>query len=239
MVLIHGITDSRHAWRPLVHSLAQRHLVLAVDLRGHGESDFCAPYDPASFAGDLIDTMQALELTNPLVVGHSLGGVVATAYAAMAPCAGVINVDQPLRLAALKDTLAQLRPMLVGGDESFANAIDMMFASMNGRLSDDEQQRLRRHRHADRDVVLGTWSSLFESTAAELDAMVAAVASSVTVPYLSLHGIDPGADYEAWLQQLIPTATVELWPDTGHYPHLVDPPRFLARVAEFDAQVRG
>jgi pimeloyl-ACP methyl ester carboxylesterase len=38
IVLIHGITDSRHAWHPLLHSLAAHHLVLAVDLRGHGEA---------------------------------------------------------------------------------------------------------------------------------------------------------------------------------------------------------
>ena len=61
----------------------------------------------------------------------------------------------------------------------------------------------------------------------------------ITVPYLSLHGMDPGPDYAAWLQNLVPTATVEVWPDMGHYLHLVDPGRFLARLAAFEVQVRG
>ena len=34
----------------------------------------------------------------------------------------------------------------------------------------------------------------------------------------------------------IPTAEVEVWPDLGHYPHLVEPERFVARVVEFDGR---
>ena len=67
----------------------------------------------------------------------------------------------------------------------------------------------------------------------ELDATVVQLASAITVPYLAIHGIDPGPDYVGWLTGLIPSATVELWADHGHYPHLVDTPRFLARVAQF------
>ncbi|MDP2290729.1 MAG: alpha/beta hydrolase, partial [Actinomycetota bacterium] len=69
-------------------------------------------------------------------------------------------------------------------------------------------------------------------------ATVEALASAITVPYLSLHGIDPGPDYGDWLTRLVPTATVELWPDLGHYVQLVEPDRFLARLAEFEAAVR-
>ena len=48
------------------------------------------------------------------------------------------------------------------------------------------------------------------------------------LPYLAIHGIDPGPAYAAWLTGLIPTATVEVWEGLGHYPHLVDPDRFGA-----------
>lgn len=88
IVLIHGITDSRHAWHPLLHSLAAHHLVLAVDLRGHGESDSDVGYDPISYATDVVETASALGVNDALVVGHSLGGVVASAFAAIAPCRG-------------------------------------------------------------------------------------------------------------------------------------------------------
>lgn len=237
IVLIHGITDSRHAWHPLLHSLAAHHLVLAVDLRGHGESDSDVGYDPISYATDVVETASALGVNDALVVGHSLGGVVASAFAAIAPCRAVVNIDQSLRLSAFKAALEQLEPMLKGDDESFQQALEMMFTAMDGPLSASEQARLREHRRADQAVVLATWAAVFESTEAELDATVEALAGGITVPYLALHGIDPGPDYGPWLQHLVPTATVEVWPDMGHYLHLVDPARFLARLAEFEAQV--
>jgi pimeloyl-ACP methyl ester carboxylesterase len=46
--------------------------------------------------------------------------------------------------------------------------------------------------------------------------------------------MDPGEGYAAWLTGAVPSAAYELWPDVGHYPHLVDPERFLARLAAFD-----
>jgi len=82
--------------------------------------------------------------------------------------------------------------------------------------------------------VLGIWGTVFSSTADELDATVTALAGAITIPYLSLHGIDPGEAYGHWLHQLVPTATVEVWPDQGHYPHLVHPARFVQRVIDFD-----
>ena len=45
LVLVHGITESRHSWDPLTPSLAERFDVVAVDLRGHGESAKVPPFD--------------------------------------------------------------------------------------------------------------------------------------------------------------------------------------------------
>jgi len=239
LILVHGITDSRHMWHPLLHELAADHLVLAIDLRGHGDSDSDDGYDPISYASDVVETATALGVTDAVVIGHSLGGVVASAFAAIAPCRAVVNIDQPLRLSGFKEALGQLEPMLSGTRESFEQALELMFGAMDGPLSADEQARLRLHRRADQSVVLATWASVFESTPEELDKSVTALAAGITVPYLSLHGMDPGPDYSPWLQHLVPTAMVEVWPDMGHYLHLVDPARFLARLAEFEAQVRG
>ncbi|MFZ4720603.1 MAG: alpha/beta fold hydrolase [Ilumatobacteraceae bacterium] len=244
LVLVHGITESRHMWHPLVHRLAEHHLVLAVDLRGHGDSDRCDPYDPISYAQDVVETVQGLGIEQPLLVGHSLGGVVVSAYAAIAPCVGVVNVDQPLRLADFQGLLQQLEPMLAGSQEEFEGAISMVFDAMNGPLPADEVARISALRgHPRQDVVLGTWDAVLHSTPEELDATVVALAGAITVPYLSLHGIDPGPDYAAWLTGLVPSATVEVWTDDGvglgHYPQLVQPDRFLARLAEFEAQVRA
>ena len=240
LVLIHGITESHRTWHPLLSALAKGRQVLAVDLRGHGDSDHSDPYDPITYATDVVETVNALGLKDPLVVGHSLGGVVASAYAAIAPCMGVVNIDQPLRLADFQAGLQQLAPMLKGHHGEFQQAIDMVFASMMGALPEHEVQRVSALRSpADQKVVLGTWDAVLHATPEELDATVVALAGAITVPYLAIHGIDPGPGYAEWLTKLVPTATVEVWADLGHYPHLCEPQRFVRRLAEFEAQVRG
>lgn len=237
VVLIHGITENRHSWDPLLAGLARRHRVLRVDLRGHGESPDADAFDPISYATDVVETAASVGFTRPLVVGHSLGGIVASAYAAIAPCRGVINVDQPLRLSAFKESLAQLEPLLRGTDAEFQQAISLMFDAMAGPLPAKEQARLGALRRAERHVVMGTWNAVFESTADELDATVGALASAITVPYLALHGLGSDEDYfdyVEWLRPLLSQAKVVLWPDTGHYPHLVDPDRFIDRLYDFE-----
>lgn len=239
LVLIHGITQSRHVWHPLLRSLAENHRVLAVDLRGHGDSESCDPYAPADYASDVIETARSLGFSSPIVVGHSLGGIVATAYAAECPCAAVVNIDQPLRLSGFKEALTSIEPLLRGDESAFRETIDAVFTAMNRPLPAAEQARILSHSRFDQAVVLGTWESVLGSSEAELDAMVESMVAGITVPYLAIHGEDPGLGYADWLSALIPSATVEVWPGHGHYPHLVDPSRFLARLAEFEVQVHG
>jgi pimeloyl-ACP methyl ester carboxylesterase len=235
LVLVHGITECRRSWDPLLAALAEQHTVLAADLRGHGESSDGPLYDLGAMAGDVHELVEELALDAPLLVGHSLGGAVVTAYAATFPARAVVNVDQALALAGFQDGLRQLEPLLRGDRASFEQAIAMVFEQLAGQLVGAERARIEALRRPSPDVVLGVWSLLLDSPAAEIDALIRAIATHVTVPYLSLHGIDPGADYEPWLRSLIPTATVEVWPDVGHYPHLVHPEQFLFRLQSFEA----
>lgn len=235
VVLVHGITESRRTWDPLIAPLiAAGRRIVAVDLRGHGDSSRTPPYDLATMAADLGAVLAHEELDDALLVGHSLGGAVVSAYAARGPCRGVVNVDQPLLLAGFKETLTQLEPLLRGSTTEFRGAISAIFEQMAGALGDAERWRVDHLRDAEQDVVLGVWELVLATSSEELDAVVDGLADGITVPYLSLHGIDPGDDYGAWLTSRIPTARYEVWPDAGHYPHLVDPERFVRRVVEFD-----
>jgi pimeloyl-ACP methyl ester carboxylesterase len=167
------------------------------------------------------------------MIGHSLGGVVVSAAAAMGGTSRVINVDQPLDLAGFKDGLGALEPMLRGDAASFEAAIEALFSSLDGPLSAAERNRIRQHGRPSQEVVLGTWASVLDSSVDELNATVDALAGAVTVPYLSLHGIDPGPDYASWLRARLPQAEVEVWAGLGHYPHLLQPERFIDRAVQF------
>lgn len=236
MVLVHGITENRHTWDPLVDDLATDHHVVRVDLRGHGESDREPPYDLLTLASDVHEVCTASGIgRDAILVGHSLGGTVATAYAASFPCRAVVNVDQPLDLGGFQTALQEMAPMLRGDRESCAEAVEMVLDAMRGQLAGDELARIESLRRTDQDVVLGVWDPVIDTPRDELDTMVRTLASAVAVPYLSLHGIDPGAQYPSFLMGLVPGAVVEIWPEHGHYPHLVDPARFLARLRSFEA----
>lgn len=232
VVLVHGITEQRRTWDPVISLLADSHEVISLDLRGHGESSDADDYSLQAMAGDVAAVIAATGLDTPDLIGHSLGGIVVTTAAAAYPVRKVINVDQPLALGGFKEQLGAMEPALRSDD--FEATMGMLFAAITGdRLSASERTRIEGLRTPKQDVVLGIWDLIFSTPADELDAVVDQVTSAVSAPYLSLHGIDPGPEYVAWLESAIPTATVEVWADHGHYPHLVDPNRFADRAREF------
>src|SRR3954464_3768824 len=86
LLFVHGWACDRTYFAPQVENFAREHRVVAVDLRGHGQSD--APpgeYSPAVFAADLAWLCERLGIQRPVVIGHSMGGVVAVALAALHP----------------------------------------------------------------------------------------------------------------------------------------------------------
>lgn len=234
LLLVHGITDSRRAWEPLLPALACTHDVISVDLRGHGQSPSEPPYDMMTLAADLHEAVTSAGFPSPVLIGHSLGGAIASAYAAIYGCRGVINIDQPLALATFQEALRPFEPLLRGSEEEFQRAIDMIFTAMRGRLDDAGWERLQSLRRANRNVVLGIWETVLDTPSAELDQSVSMLASAIMSPYLSLHGSDPGSGYEDWLRSRVPSCTVEIWEGLGHYPHLVEADRFVERVDRFE-----
>ena len=234
-MLVHGITESRRSWDPLIERLAASHDVLAVDLRGHGESDLGGPYDVITMAADVHEVVEALGMERPLLIGHSLGGTVVSAYAAMYPCRGVVNIDQPMRLGDFQAALRSVESMLRGDDAAFQQVMATVFETMRGELDDEKWERLVGLRRADQEVVLGVWAAVLESEAEQLEAMVNALAAAITVPYLSVHGTDPGAGYDEWLGELVQDVRIERWDGLGHYPHLVQTDRFFDLLSEFES----
>ena len=99
-----------------------------------------------------------------------------------------------------RSALSQLAPMLNGTRESFDQALELMFGAMDGPLSADEQARLRQHRRADQRSCWRRGRRCSSRPPRNWTQTVEALAAGISVPYLSLHGMDPGPDYAAWLQ---------------------------------------
>ncbi|WP_298123812.1 alpha/beta hydrolase [Brevundimonas sp.] len=99
LLLVHGWMGSSHHWRKVIPLLAARHRVVAVDMRGYGDSDKpYGGYDGRTLAEDLRQVCVALGLDRPIVVGHDMGALPALLMAAETPEAvrGLVYVDEPL-----------------------------------------------------------------------------------------------------------------------------------------------
>lgn len=79
VVLVHGITSSRQDWGPVARELVARgHTAIGLDQRGHGGSHPGSDgYSPARLGRDLAEVLQALDLRDVVLVGHSMGGIAA------------------------------------------------------------------------------------------------------------------------------------------------------------------
>jgi len=78
VVLLGSLGSNRSMWDPQVRHLADAHDVVAVDVRGHGESPTPpGPYTIDALAGDVCELLDRLELDTVHFVGLSLGGAIA------------------------------------------------------------------------------------------------------------------------------------------------------------------
>lgn len=91
IVLLHGSSANAWWWQPLAAALDQidssRYRLVALDLRGHGDSAWVRPpaYAPDDYARDLARFLRASGLVRPIVAGHSMGGIATLAFAAEYP----------------------------------------------------------------------------------------------------------------------------------------------------------
>ena len=86
VVLVHGLASTCHIWDLVAPILSKKFRVVALDQRGHGESD--KPdhgYDFATVADDLQGLIEELGMNSPLLVGHSWGADVALELAVRHP----------------------------------------------------------------------------------------------------------------------------------------------------------
>jgi pimeloyl-ACP methyl ester carboxylesterase len=238
LVLLHGLTFDRQMWRPALAELETIDPVrraIAVDLPGHGDSPDAPSYTLEALVDRVHAAVEDAGLEAPVVVGHSAAAGTAFLYGVMHPSRGVVAVEGTLRVGPFAAMAQSLEPVLRGPgfDEAFgrilahAFRLDQVTPDVRGFVEATSKPR--------QEIVLGYWQALFEFSPDELDAMVAQGASAIRAsgtPFVSVFGGDPSPGDLAWIDANIPDMRIEVWPQSGHFPHLAHPRQFAELLAE-------
>ncbi|MQA02618.1 MAG: alpha/beta fold hydrolase [Streptosporangiales bacterium] len=231
VVLLHSLGTDQRLWSPQLAGLTESHRVVTVDSRGHGESGWTGSVTLADWTADLGRLLDHLELADAALVGLSMGGVQALAFAVAHP--------QRARSLVLADTFAELPP------EVASAKIDAMTAQV---------QQLGMPGWADTYVAetftepLAEGAELVRSALARMSVLpyLAAVRAcfgvrlgdqlgAVRVPTLVLWGDRDAKTPRGLSEQLvegIPAAVLQEIPDAGHLANLENPKAFLDAVQE-------
>lgn len=119
ILAIHGITSNHLAWQHFAaHAVKSGYVVYAPDLRGRAASnELPAPFGMKTHAADMKAVIDQLELSAPVVIGHSMGGFVAIALNHFYPntVSRIVLIDGGLPLALPTGmTVEQVLPLVLG-----------------------------------------------------------------------------------------------------------------------------
>lgn len=85
LIVLHGLFGSARNWAGHARDLGDTHRVYALDLRNHGASERAMTMTYEEMAGDVAGFIASQGLTDPVVMGHSMGGKVAMQLALAEP----------------------------------------------------------------------------------------------------------------------------------------------------------
>jgi len=243
-VLLHGWSLNLGVWRPLARELAGRFRVVAVDLPGHGRSDWDPrAASPAAQAWRVHETLAPLTERYTLL-GWSLGGQLAIDLAAALPAEVerlALVATTPKFLAAPGWRCGAPRPLL-------ARLIHRLHVEGERAVRDFLALQVRGSAPGTAERVLETFAAALRSDgAAQLDALVSGLARlrdsdlrralpQLQVPALVVGGecdrlIRPAAARA--LAAALPRASYVEIPGAAHVPFLSHPVQFLEHLMEF------
>lgn len=232
VIFLHGVGSDRSVWREQLENLGFDHRAVALDFRGHGESEIpSGPIDRAAFAAEVAGVIDALGLDPAHLVGLSMGGVVALETYHLHP--------DRVRSLTLADTFACFPGWEEGMEDRERDLHRLsMRAIAEARIPaclkpDPDPARLRsaidqmatKDKRVYSESSAATWSPDFRSFLPEID-----------VPVLILWGehdrITP-RELSDELHAGIPGSELRVLPDAGHISNLDNPAAFNTALREF------
>jgi pimeloyl-ACP methyl ester carboxylesterase len=233
ILLVHGWCCDHTYFAPQLEHFASRgHRVVAVDLRGHGRSDkLQQDYTIQLFADDLAWTCHRIGVEKPVVVGHSMGDIVAFDLAARYPDmpSAVVMLDVAVVLpsaarAAIPGLLEELRG--AGYREALRD-----YVTNSPFISTDDQERKKRILESMSSTPQHVVVSAFEGLR-DYDPTEATGGLAVPAVYLAADELKPRSDMRRF-HELAPEILYGKTVGSGHFCQLEVPEQTNAMIGRF------
>lgn len=240
LILLHGIARMAHTFDHVAPQLAKNYHVIAVDMRGHGDSAWHAQgaYLVEDYCSDIEGLIEQLGLRNIVLWGASTGGRVVQMIAGRRPdwVSSVIVEDVgPERPATISNRRGDRMAKEVNG---WANLDDMLLQirAENPRARDDVLRNLAQYGSRKREDGRLEWrrdpAILKGFVPTELWDTVRNIKAPILYVLGGISAIVPPQTQQA-LQAALPQAQMVTMPGLGHYPSDENPEEFLAIVDRF------
>jgi pimeloyl-ACP methyl ester carboxylesterase len=238
LVILHGLLGAAQNWGGFTQKLAPHHRVIALDLRNHGRSPWSAVMDYPAMAEDVRLTLDEMGIERAALLGHSMGGKAAMAFAFAHPerlsrliVADIAPVTYPPQqlplIAAMRGLDVARLPGRQAADAALAAAVPDAFVRgfLLQNLTAEPAGGYR-----------------WRANVAVLEAAMPAIAGFPEPdrvhggPTLFIRGgasdyVPPAA--EPRIRALFPDLRLVTIPNAGHYLHVERPAEFLAAVETF------
>jgi pimeloyl-ACP methyl ester carboxylesterase len=240
LILIHGLDRTAHTFDHLAPHFASRYRVLAIDMRGHGDSswDSESRYLVEHHTQDLHALVEQLKLRDAILWGNSTGGRVAQVYAGMFPerVARVIAEDVgPERPRQIADSYARRVAQEASGWASEDELVAQL-RKTNPRMPESSIRtwvRSGTRRREDGRIVWKRDPSLAKGfVATDLWRFVSRIDDPILYVLGGASAIVP-AETQEQIRKTLPRAQIVTMPGLGHYPSDEDPEAFVAIVDRF------
>ena len=234
IVLIHALGTNLTIWDQVVARLDRDLRILRYDLRGHGLSDAPdGPYAIEDHMDDAVALIEASSIGDAVIVGLSVGGLVAQALAARRPdlARALILCDTAHRIGSAEMWQARIEAIRKGGIASIADAILERWFSRSFREGCPVELAGYRNMLVQAPVegYIGTCATLRDTDLTE-------TTRNLWQPTLCLVGAEDGAtppELVRSMSNLIPGAAFEIVPEAGHLPCIERPDLIAARINAF------
>jgi pimeloyl-ACP methyl ester carboxylesterase len=228
-VFVHGWACDRRVWDPQVADLSRDHRCLSLNLRGRGNSDAAPPFHSSQAADDIAALMRELGIGPAIVIGHSLGGLIALLLNDRHPglVLGIIMGDSPLtsaregRFARTAQALREAGSMSPAGE-----VVESFFAD---DTSDDIRDLVREMTlTCPADVGAG----MLDHAEVFVERLEDLIRAADQKPCMAIWAEEPRGD-PRWLREITTFLRQEPMPGAGHFFQLEQPGITNALIRSF------